>query len=100
MLVDHRRAADNGFEAGCLSLDEARHFATVAVTHQRHAIAVNRFGLHHVVNPGHNVAIVTAPKIVLVRSGKRGSITRTSPRIGSQYRPAVPEQKINPGLVR
>src|SRR5271168_1572913 len=87
MLVDYRGAADNGFETVRLSLDERCHFATVTVTHQRHAIAINRLGFHHIVNPGHNVAIVPASKIVLVRSRKSGAVAGTSPRIGSQYRP-------------
>src|ERR1700685_2224452 len=100
MLVDDGRATDNGLEAGGLTLNKGSHFTSVAIANQRHAVAVDGLGLQHGIDSGHDVPIVAAPEIIFV-SGREGcAIPRTAARMGPQYGPAVPQQEINPGLMR
>ena len=98
-LVDHRRAADDGFEAVGLAFDEAGHLAAVAVAHQRQLRRVDRVVREHVVDAGHHVLIVAAAEVVLVGRGKFDAVVRGAARIGAQHRPAVADEEVDEGIV-
>src|SRR5436309_2535364 len=78
VLIDHGRAADDGFEAVRLSFYEARHFPAVAVAFQCEPVGIDVLGLKDFVEPGHDVCVVAAAEVVFVGGGKCRPIVGTA----------------------
>src|SRR5947209_5575305 len=99
VLVDHGRAADDGFEAVRFSFYEARHFPAVAVAFQCEPVGIDVLGLEDMVEPGHDVCVVASAEVILVGGGECRTVVGASSWIGAQNGPALANQEIDPDRV-
>src|SRR4029077_18182717 len=98
-LVDHRGATHDRLEPRRLPLQKSGDRASIAITNQRHPLPVDRLSLQHRVHSCHNVTTVAAAQIVLIRRSKLRAIAAAAPRIRTQYRPPVSEEKVDKGRI-
>src|SRR3984957_8967122 len=100
LLIGDRSRADDRLESVGLALDEGRHFAAVAVAHQRELVAIDWIRRDHGVDARHDVSKVAAAQGVLIRRRKGGAIPGTAARIRQEKGPSLCQKRGEQGQKR
>src|ERR1700678_94274 len=98
-LVDDRCATDDGLEARGFTFYKTGHLAAVTVADQRHAVAVDRLGVKHFVDAGHDVEVVSVAHIIFVGGLEGHTVSSAAARVRDQDCPALSNQEVGEGQV-